>query len=1073
MATTLVSPGSLVTVTDDSAYSSAGTGTVPLIVMATHQNKTNPATNGVAEGTLAANAGKLYLLSSQREAIQTFGYPKFYQTDIGTPMHGYELNEYGLHAIYNYLGIADRVYVMTAPIDLGQLVANSYKPTGSAVSGTFWLNTSSTSWGVFTSNGNSVPGAAWNSSPTTVINTTSNVDTILFGTVLVSNPAANIILASPSTLVINGISISVTGTLNQIVASINSANITGITAIAFRNSQQSCLVIKNTNAGSISIAGTNAAVITGLGLGSSTYYSPKASLGTLGGYAIVTMNTDNVMYQYLLPQDYNGYADSQAVADWFIVGSTAWQMATPTVALGTGFTAASLLASDSISINGKTVVIGGTQTIASVIAAINTAAVPNIVASSLSTTQIRLTNTLGQDILLSNVSGTPLTTLGLASVNGNRLFYSSNTKYPTGSVSGDVWIKTTSYSSGSNWIVKVYSSVTSQWIAVSAPLVGNSSITTGQTQEQADDAAASALYGSSLVAGVLYVRYNLYGTATFPVSSHQIRRFNGSNWSPLVYTASNSAPTSTCDDGTMWYSEDFQVDIMINLNGDEWVGYAKHSTTALTDPNGPTIAASQPTSQSDGSQLENGDLWINTSDLESYPAIYRYSSGSNTWSLVDNTDSNTPFGIVFADARQDSGPQLLSSDTYAPYSTSNADLILSNFVDPDCIDPRLYPDGTLLFNMRYSTLDVKEYSSEFFVSAYDGTDYTSTNYNVGIATFPVLTSAARWVTKSGLKTDGSPYMYRQAQRQMILTSIKSIINTSDDARAELTYFNLISCPGYVEVLDELVQLNDDKKDVAFIISDTPPRLAPNSTMIQTWTNTMTTNTETTEASLGISNPYVGIYYPWGLGSNYDGTEVMVPASTIALRTIAYSDSVSYPWYAPAGFARGLVDNVTSVGYLNSSDEYQAVILNQGQRDVLYLNNINPIAYIPNRGLVIYGQKTLNAQSTALDRINVARLINYLRYQCDILSQQFLFEQNVKHTRDTAQATFSRFLGDLVSKNGLYDYIVVCDETNNTAARIDRNELWIDIAIQPVKTIEFIYIPIRIENSSTDLTQVYS
>jgi phage tail sheath protein FI len=195
---------------------------------------------------------------------------------------------------------------------------------------------------------------------------------------------------------------------------------------------------------------------------------------------------------------------------------------------------------------------------------------------------------------------------------------------------------------------------------------------------------------------------------------------------------------------------------------------------------------------------------------------------------------------------------------------------------------------------------------------------------------------------------------------------------------------------------------------------------------------------------------------------------MVPPSMIALRTIAYNDQVAYPWFAPAGFNRGLVTGVSSVGYLTSEGEYAPVTLNQGQRDVLYSNRINPIAYIPGRGLVVYGQKTLNPVTTALDRINVARLINYLKYNLDILAKPFMFEPNDQQTRQNAQTTVSAFMQTLQTLRAVYDFAVVCDESNNTPERIDRNELWIDIAIKPEKAIEFIYIPIRILNTGDPL-----
>ena len=115
------------------------------------------------------------------------------------------------------------------------------------------------------------------------------------------------------------------------------------------------------------------------------------------------------------------------------------------------------------------------------------------------------------------------------------------------------------------------------------------------------------------------------------------------------------------------------------------------------------------------------------------------------------------------------------------------------------------------------------------------------------------------------------------------------------------------------------------------------------------------------------------------------------------------------------------------------------------------------------------QKTLATTASAMDRINVSRLIVYLRYHLDLIAKPFLFEPNDRITRDQVTDTFNRFLEDLTSKRALFDFLVVCDETNNTGARIDRNELYIDIAIQPVKAIEFIYIPLRIKNTGESLT----
>ena len=128
-----------------------------------------------------------------------------------------------------------------------------------------------------------------------------------------------------------------------------------------------------------------------------------------------------------------------------------------------------------------------------------------------------------------------------------------------------------------------------------------------------------------------------------------------------------------------------------------------------------------------------------------------------------------------------------------------------------------------------------------------------------------------------------------------------------------------------------------------------------------------------------------------------------------------------------------------------------------------------LTVLPGVGLVAYGQKTRSAQTSAMDRINVARLVVYLRTILPKVAAPFIFEPNDTITRNQVQAAFNAVFNDLVAKRGIYDYLVVCDTTNNTPARIDANELWVDIAIQPVKAIEFIYIPVRLQNTGAALT----
>ena len=242
-------------------------------------------------------------------------------------------------------------------------------------------------------------------------------------------------------------------------------------------------------------------------------------------------------------------------------------------------------------------------------------------------------------------------------------------------------------------------------------------------------------------------------------------------------------------------------------------------------------------------------------------------------------------------------------------------------------------------------------------------------------------------------------------------------------------------------------------------------MLPDTNSLTSWGQNLNAATDNGDQGLVSADSYSSVFYPSGLTSDNSGNTVMVPASHMMLRTIALSDQVSYPWFAPAGIRRGGVTNASAAGYLDSiTSEFRPVALTEGQRDALYNVKVNPITFFNGVGLVNYGQKTLSSGSSALDRINVARLVIYLRTQLNKLAKPFVFEPNDKLTRDEIRQAVESLLLELVGLRAIYDYAVVCDETNNTPARIDRNELYVDIAIEPVKAIEFIYIPLRLKNT---------
>ena len=275
----------------------------------------------------------------------------------------------------------------------------------------------------------------------------------------------------------------------------------------------------------------------------------------------------------------------------------------------------------------------------------------------------------------------------------------------------------------------------------------------------------------------------------------------------------------------------------------------------------------------------------------------------------------------------------------------------------------------------------------------------------------------------------------------------------------------MATPNYPECQPNMIELNGARGETTYILGDTPMRLPEDATAIQAWATNAAGAASTGEDGLVTRNTYMGLFYPSGLATDLSGNEVAVPASHMMLRTFLRNDTVAYPWLAAAGTRRGIIDNALSIGYIDSeTGEFISTKTRIGIRDVLYVNFINPLVFFTGNGLLNYGNKTSFNSQSALDRTNVARLVAYIRRQLTLAARPFVFEPNDAITRQEIAGVVESLMIDLVAKRGIYDYLVVCDESNNTPARIDRNELWIDVAIEPVKAAEFIYIPVRILNT---------
>jgi hypothetical protein len=1081
----LVSPGVEVTVIDESQYIPSAVNSVPYFLVATAQDKVSADGITVAAGTLAANANRTYLITSQRDLAATFGVPFFYNTTNGTPINGYELNEYGLLAAYSALGVTNRAYVQRVDINLTELTASLNRPVGEPADGTTWLDISESVWGiqewnqttgtftvktptVITDPDQVVDADAGDYTPLSSVGSIGDYAVVAIGTIIFgyyknsSNDWVQIGgdgwkaswptltgTASPSSLIegynlyINDdlVAVPSTTTVAGLAAAINAADIQGVSAASVSGRLALYADSTATSDGSSLDGGVvviepgpnnGAALLTSLGITAGDYraplYLPSYSYQvprwrTSDAAPRPTGSVWNNMSAANSGINVSIKRYSAVLGDWVPQTSNAYIGDLP-----------ALFALDP-SGGGKNIPVGTTYV--------------NINPTLYETTP---NQTATYEILSRYALGATVVTGTVA----NPTFISGNSFTVRASVPGSATAATgTVVLGGTNSaaFVAAVSAANIPNVSASVNSAGNIVL----THSQGGTISVENFTGTPLTAAGFTLATPLVRQGR--LSATQLTLSNWVTSPEFTYTASDTAPDVDPADGRLWfYSSVSDVDIMIQDNG-TWQGYQNVTNDVrgfdltLTNASGPIIAATAPTTQNDASEspLQFGDLWIDSSDLENYPAIYRWQSvaGENQWVAVSTTDQVTENGVLFADARW--APNGTTDPVSDPFPTIES-LLTSDYLDLDAPDPSLYPQGMLLFNTRRSGYNVKSFQENYFNATSFPDDVLPSQKNT-------------WLTASGNKNDGSMWSGRQAQRQMVVAAMKSGIDTSLTIREEQTDFNLIATPAYPELTPNMIALSNERSNTLFVVADTPMRLDSSGNSLVNWaTNNNGLGLVTQDGQIATSN-YAGAFYPSCQTTDLSGNTVVAPPSHMMVRTILRSDAVSYPWLAPAGTRRGVVDNAVSIGYIDSATgEFVQLSMGQALRDILYERNINPITFIPGVGITNFGNKTTRAVTTALDRINVARLVAFLRGRLEQIGKLFLFEPNDEVTRQEITNTINSLMIDLTAKRALYDYLVVCDASNNTPARIDRNELWVDIAIEPVKAVEFIYIPLRIKNT---------
>jgi hypothetical protein len=1111
----LTSPGVEVKVIDESFYTPAEPGTTPMIFVASASNKLNASGTGTAQGTLKANAGKPYLLTSQRDLADTFGDPLFYTDNNNNPIHAGELNEYGLQAAYSYLGVSNRAWVVRADIDLAEIQPSSDAPASTPAAGTYWLDTQTSQFGIQEWNGagaTTTGGQTFTSkTPIVITDSTKLTDgssvvngttgkmpkatvgaigdyAVVFGSTIArmfyrnatgtwvlvgseawtkswatvrgnkSNPSFS---QSSTTFTINGTTVTVTSsnTIGEVATNIVSLFPLGnISAAAVDGrleiySDGTDSAEQDSSAvGSLEISG-DSTLLGELGIASGTYYPPELHI-----------DKHTRVPAFKASDSYPRPTGSVWIKTTEPGNGARWRMKVFNDATKIwDAVAAPIYSSNEEALYWLDKLGGGAN-----IAAGDVYVQSNVAGDSqkLATFKVFRRNAVAPTTIIGAAIGSNGITadtynLGIQATapNSNALSTIAVIEFTTTGAATDADV--------------IAEAITNAGVAhVNAEVTtGNKIVIThakGGDVKLTDDGSTPVLgnAGFAHFANVNNGTPNLYyepGTDgdTAPL---QLRgtlwkaTINASGTEVAFYTASDDEVTALTTDGALWYNSIVdEVDIMIH-NGDTWVGYHNYSAEyADCDPNGPIVSASTPLLQSDGTALVNGDLWISTADLENYPLIYRYNADlqntpiANRWILLDKADQTSENGVLFADARYNTAGA--NSGTAGDIDV----LLTSNYLDPDAPDPALYPKGMLLWNLRRSGFNVKKFVRNYI-------DINSDNERLNDEAMGSY-YPHRWVTESGNQGDGSGSFGRMAQRKVVVQALQAMLNSNDDIRDdESRIFNLMATPGYPELIGEMITLNYDRGLSAFVIGDTPARLKSDATSLNNWATNQALAPEDNDDGLTSRDEYFGIFYPWGFTSDNAGNNVVVPPSHMMLRTVALSDQVSYPWFAPAGTRRGGITNATATGFVDAEGEFVTVALNEGQRDTLYAQAINPITFISGAGLVNYGQKTRARGSSALDRINVARLVIYLRSQLNQLAKPYIFEPNDKITRDEIKQAAESLMLELVGQRALYDFLVVCDESNNTPSRVDRNELYLDIAIEPVKAVEFIYIPLRLKNT---------
>ena len=446
--------------------------------------------------------------------------------------------------------------------------------------------------------------------------------------------------------------------------------------------------------------------------------------------------------------------------------------------------------------------------------------------------------------------------------------------------------------------------------------------------------------------------------------------------------------------------------------------------------------------------LSEGVIMNSSSSLDSSGALASGSADNIRWQIVNADTSSGTFALLIRQGNDITNSPVvletwtgLSLDPYSP-----------NFIS------RVLGDQTQNYNSTNIQMEVSgSYPNASKYVRVSSVNLLTPNYldNSGIAknaytsSIP-LNASGSFNSATGTLNDGINAKYYDnitvgaTNTQGLIGSdynnMINLLSNQDDYR-----FNVLTTPGLISAEAVL-----GASQVTSIINNTQNR--GDNIYIVDLVAYNASSTAAVSAANAKNTSYAASYWPWVQTVDPDSAQlVWVPASTMIAGVYAYNDNVSEPWFAPAGINRGGLGNVVRA----------AQKLSQTSRDTLYSNKINPIATFPGTGVVVYGQKTLQTKASALDRVNVRRLLISLKSYISQVANNLVFEQNTIATRNQFLSQVNPYLTSVQQRQGLYAFRVIMDDSNNTPDVIDRNQLVGQIYLQPTKTAEFIYLNFNI------------